>query len=100
MGRKRKLKGLEARKKINMVKKYWRNRGKRVMNTFNEKISKNLKQIGIYADFDLQDNCEKEPEKLLSISGFGPMKVKEICKKVGIQLEIDELNRLYRNMEK
>lgn len=99
MGRKPKMK-LPNRKKINIENKYRKNWGKRVINTFNEKISKNLRQIGIYANSDLQDNCEKEPEKLLSISGFGPMKIKEICKKVGVQLEIDELNRLYRNMEK
>jgi DNA-directed RNA polymerase alpha subunit len=101
MGRKRKLKlKPEDRKKINYENKYWENQGGRVVNTFDRKTSKKLKQAEIHTNSDLQDFCKKEPEKLLTISTFGPMKVKEICKEVGVQLETDELNRLYRKIKK
>jgi hypothetical protein len=101
MGRKRKfLKGTEMRKEQDRARKYSRMEFKRVRNTFDQRTTKKLHQEGIYANFVLQDICKKEPERLLKISGFGPIKVKELCNKVGVQLKVDDLIRIYRNVEK
>jgi dTDP-4-dehydrorhamnose reductase len=101
MGRKRKFgKGTEVRKEIDKTKRYFESRPKRIMHTFDQKVTKKLFQESVHENFVLQDMCEKEPERLLKISGFGPIKVKEICSKVGVQLKISELNRIYRNIEK
>lgn len=101
MGRKPKFgKGAEKRKEIERTQIYFEIRPERIRNTFDPKVTKRLFQQGIHGIFVLQDICEKEPERLLKLSGFGPMTVKDICSKVGVQLKINELIRMYRNVEK
>ena len=101
MGRKRKLgKGLRARKEHDKTKAYFTKRPKSLTDIFGAEVSKKLRREGIFRVADLQDICEKEHKILLTISGLGPVKVKEICNKVGIDKSINELHRIYRKIEK
>lgn len=101
MGRKRKfLKGTRMRNELERTRDYYRMKFQRIKNTFEQKIAKKLQQEGIYENFVLQDICKKEPERLLKITGFGPITVKEICNKVGVQLKVDNLYKIYHNIEK
>jgi len=101
MGRKNKFgKGTRMRDEIERTRDYYRMKFQRIKNTFEQKIAKKLQQEGIYENFVLQDVCKKEPERLLKITGFGPINVKEICNKVGVQLKIDNLYKFYHNIKK
>ena len=101
MGRKRKLgKGLEARKEYDRTKSFFIKQPKSLTDIFEVAIAKKIRREGIFRIADLQDICVREPKKLLTIPKFGPVKVKKICDKVGVEKSINELYRIYRKIEK
>lgn len=85
---------------MNRTKNYFTKRIKSLIDIFEAEVAKKLRTRGIYRVADLQDMCEKEPKRLLEIPELGPIRVKEICNKVGIDKSINELHRIYSKTEK
>lgn len=100
MGRKRKLgPGLPERKKQNRIRGYQTNKFKRLKEIFGARIARKLRDAGINFKIDLQNACEKDPEKLLKIWEFGPKTVKRLCEEVSVHKSINELKRIYNKIE-
>jgi len=101
MGRRRKFgKDLGARKNYDRTKDYFIKGFRSIPDTFNTTMTKKLRGMGIYSTSDLQDLCRRKPEKLLKTTGLGPLKVQQVCKKVGIYKPIKELQKIYRKIGK
>jgi hypothetical protein len=101
MGRKRKLGSrLSERKRHNRIKEHQTKQFKRVTEIFGARDARKLRDAGIIFGTELQNTCEKDPEKLLKIWGFGPSNVRRLCKRVGVNKSINELKRIYSKIEK
>lgn len=101
MGRKRKLRSPPSgRKKYDRIRESKPKQFKRVTEIFGARDARKLRDAGIIFGTDLKNTCEKDPEKLLKILGFGPKTVKCLCKKVGVDKSRNELERIYSKIEK
>jgi len=101
LGRKRKLgKDLRDKKEYEKAKSFFMKQPKSLTDIFEAAITKKLRRAGVFRVADLQDICTNEPKELLTIPKLGPVKVKEICDKVGVEKSINELDRIYRKTEK
>lgn len=101
MGRRRKHgKNLKGRKKLDETKVYYLKQPKILRSVFNDKDCKKLHDGGVNRIVDLQETCKVDPEKLMKIPGFGPIKVKAICKKVGVIKSIKNLQIKYNKIKR